>query len=113
MASLSKKYVRPQRAICMRATILSSLIVAFLLAGPVHAAPICQTRDGVPTRCGAEGAMPMDWIAPERPPADPLGGNGAALLNVALGLGLFLAFIALLPPFDGSKDWDRQESDDD
>lgn len=99
----------------MRGMILSGLIAAVLLAGPVHAAPTCQTRDGATIRCGTEGAMPVDWIAPERPHADPLGGNGAALLKVALGLGLFLAFIALLPPFDGSKarDWDPQDGDED
>jgi hypothetical protein len=98
----------------MRATILSGVIAALLLAGPAQAAPTCQTRSGETIRCGTQNAMPVGWrIAPQERRADPLGGNGAALLKVALGLGLLLAFIALLPPFDGSRasDWDRQEGD--
>ena len=95
----------------MRGKILSGLLAALLLTGAVQAAPTCKTRTGTAIRCGADGAMPVDCVAPERDRADPLGGNGAALLKVTLGLALFLAFIALLPPFDGSKtsDWEQGE----
>ena len=100
----------------MRGSLLPAAFVLMLIAFPAHAAPTCQTRNGDTIRCGADGAMPVAWrIPPEQRRADPLGGNGAALLKVGLGLGLFLAFIALLPPFDGSKtsDWDGQNDDDD
>ena len=100
----------------MRKMIPASLLTALLLTGPAWSAPTCQTRTGDTIRCGAPDAMPVGWtIAPEQRQADPLGNNAPALLKVMLGLGLFLAFIALLPKFDGSRpeDWDRQEGDKD
>ena len=95
---------------------LSGMVAALLFAWPAHGAPTCQTRAGDTIRCGSDGAMPVGWtIAPEERIADPFGGNGKAVLKTVLGLGLFLAFIALLPQFDGNKagDWDGQDDDSD
>ena len=100
----------------MRAWILSlALFTAVLVSRPALAAPTCLTSQGDTIRCGTQGAMPVGWtIPPEQRHADPVGDNETALLKVIAGLGLFLAFVALLPQFDGSRaeDWDRQEGDD-
>jgi hypothetical protein len=90
--------------------------VAFILAAtlavtsPAQAAPTCQDRSGVTTRCGTDGAMPVGWTAPEWDrhfaPAD----RGLIFKAVA-GIVLVLALIALMPDFEGSK-WDREEDDE-
>jgi hypothetical protein len=97
----------------MRSLIPFCVILA--LSAPAHAAPTCQTRTGDTIRCGTEGAMPVGWTLPPEERVDrPAIADTAALLKVILGLGLFFAFIALLPQFDGSHaaDWDRQEGDE-
>ncbi|MDR3514121.1 MAG: hypothetical protein P4L73_20995 [Caulobacteraceae bacterium] len=105
----------------MRRMILSLAAAALLLCAPAaRAAPTCQDRGGVATRCGTPGAMPVGWTAPPDPAGDPPApgapepGLNTILSLVAVVGGLF-ALIALMPEFDGSRasDWDRQEGDDD
>lgn len=104
----------------MRATILAAVAAAFLFGAPAaHAAPTCLDKTGDTVRCGAAGAMPVgwtpsarqmqEWQASRAPATDP----NAALKTICL-VGLFLALIALMPRFDGSRgsDWDAQEGDD-
>ncbi|MEI9991526.1 MAG: hypothetical protein WDM86_15965 [Rhizomicrobium sp.] len=98
---------------------LPILVFAALLAfAPMaRAAPTCQDRIGDTIRCGTPGAMPVGWtpspqvlLAKRNSRPD---GTGEAL-KAAVVIALFLALIALLPEFDGTKatDWDRQEGDE-
>lgn len=101
----------------MRGLFAASMLMALMAVAPAaRAAPTCQTRAGVTIRCGAEGAMPVGWtLPPEEQVNGPAIEDAGALFKVILGLGLFFAMIALLPPFDGSQttDWGRQEGDED
>ena len=78
---------------------------------PAAAAPTCQDRNGSPARCGSADAMPPGWSLPpeefaqRQKAAYPPPGR-TTLLEVFAGLALFLAMIALLPRFDGSRDED-------
>ena len=99
---------------------LPMLAFAFLvLSAPAAiAAPTCQDRNGDTIRCNTPGAMPVGWTpSPEvllaKKSAAP--DDSVQALKAAVVVALFLAMIALLPEFDGTKstDWARQEGDDD
>jgi hypothetical protein len=88
----------------------ATLAVTSPAESPALAAPTCQDRSGVTTRCGTNGGMPVGWTAPEWDrhfaPAD----RGLIFKAVA-GIVLVLALIALMPDFEGGH-WDREEDDD-
>jgi hypothetical protein len=96
----------------MRALFLTAALLLAMPA-PIQAAPTCQDRAGITTRCGTPGAMPVGWQpSPQelweselsRPP-----GPDSESLWTAFGLvGLLFALIALMPRFDGARDddWD-------
>ena len=98
---------------------LPVLVFAFLLlsAPAAFAAPTCEDKNGDTIRCNTPGAMPVGWTPA---PAVLLAKRNAApddtskALEAAVIVTLFLAMIALLPEFDGTKssDWARQESDE-
>ncbi len=102
----------------LKAALLALALATPALATPVLAAPTCQSTHGDTIRCGTEGAMPVGWtLPPEQARERAMFSATSSLkevLKVAWAFGLFLAFIALLPEFDGSRagDWDRQEDDD-
>ena len=83
------------------------LMLALICAAPAMAAPTCQTRTGMTARCGAPGAMPVGWTAPEADRHIPAG-NPEDLWEAVAGILLLFALIALLPEFDGSRseDWE-------
>jgi hypothetical protein len=88
-------------------------------AHDAQAAPTCQDKTGITTKCGTPGAMPVGWTPTPaqvlaRESANPPGADGHELWQAVCVVALFLALIALLPDFDGSRagDWDRQEDDD-
>lgn len=102
----------------MRHWTIATATAALLLAAPAAmAAPTCDNRQGETVKCGTPGAMPVGW-APS--PADVLDhretprelnpAEAAALIYI---LGAFFALIALMPEFDGWRDgdWDEQEED--
>ena len=100
----------------MRAVLLACLLLA---AVPAMAAPTCLTRNADTIRCGALGAMPVEWkpsaqLLCDKQISRPAEQHLDELAKVICGLALFFAMIALLPKFDGTKpeDWDRQEGDD-
>lgn len=102
----------------MRVWILLLAAAAWLMAAPAFAAPTCFSKNGNIASCRAPDAMPPDWTPSPKlrlewhtSQPEPTANE---LLGVALGLCLFLAMIALLPEFDGSRgaDWGSQESDD-
>ena len=100
----------------MRAVLLACLLLA---AVPAMAAPTCLTRNADTIRCGAPGAMPVEWkpsaqLLWDKQISRPAEQQLDELAKVICGLALFFAMIALLPKFDGTKpeDWDRQEGDD-
>ncbi len=102
----------------MRPLILS-LAAAWLVATPASAAPTCLNRHGDTVRCEAADAMPLGWTpSPEQhlkwQMEQPPGPSASQLLSGALAFCLFLAMIALLPEFDGTRDsdWGAQEGDD-
>jgi hypothetical protein len=99
---------------CMRiaAVRVIVLMLALTLAGPAAwAAPTCQDRAGMTTRCGTEHAMPVGWTAPEADRNIPAG-SVRDLWGAVGGILLLFALIALLPEFDGSQeeDWVRSGS---
>ena len=70
-------------------------------------------------RCGTPNAMPVGWTASSaqleaRRLSRPPGASTGEILTVFGVIALFLAMIALLPDFDGSRgeDWDVQEGDE-
>lgn len=94
------------------------LIALLLFSAPAAGAPTCLNHKGETARCGAAGSMPFGWKpSPQqqwewdlaRPPGPP----ASYVIKVILGVAVFLAMIALLPRFDGTRGWDRQEGDDD
>lgn len=96
----------------MRRSILAALTATALLAAPVaQAAPTCQDRAGVTTRCGAVNAMPVGWSLPadERAPSEGADPSPLQWLGLIAAVGGLLALFALLPAFDG---WDRTEGDE-
>jgi hypothetical protein len=103
----------------MRSLVLAFAVALSLFAAPVAlAAPNCVDRNGDPIKCGVQGAMPVGWtLSPQqlsdREMSHPMDADMNELLKAICVIGLFLALIALLPEFDGSRgeDWDRQEGD--
>jgi len=100
--------------------IVCTLFLAALLycAGPAKAAPTCQDENGTTARCGTAGAMPPGWsLPPEEFHRRQLALQGTpdrdTLITLAGALVLFLAFLALLPEFDGrsDKDWLPDDKD--
>jgi hypothetical protein len=102
----------------MRHSVIAAAAAALLLAGPTAvAAPTCDNRNGETVKCGTAGAMPVGW-APS--PADVLDHsatppelNPAEAVALIYIVGGFFALLALMPPFDGWRegDWDEQEED--
>jgi hypothetical protein len=95
----------------MRAVIWTPILTLTLfLVPPAFAAPTCQTENGDTIKCGAPGAMPVGWTAPEENrQISRLPGPASEELWTALAmLGLLFSLIALMPKFDGSRDadWD-------
>jgi hypothetical protein len=94
------------------------LCTAMLSAPAALAAPTCLDRNGDTIRCGAAGAMPVGWTPSPRLLLEkemrPTNTHWRELLEVFCGLGVFLALVALLPEFDGTRDrdWNEQEGDD-
>lgn len=85
----------------------------FLLFGvPAVAAPTCEGREGQSMCCGAPGAMPLGWTAPQADRHVPAANAGDVLEAIGL-LVLLFALIALLPEFDGSRaeDWEPKDKD--
>lgn len=110
----------------MRALLLfRSLALAVMLAGaclmlaaaPAKAAPTCLDRNADTIRCGAKGAMPVGWKPSaqflwDKEISRPAEQNLDMLGKVICGLALFFAMIALMPGFDGSRDSDWHQGDD-
>ena len=105
----------------MRDWIPAALAAALLLSAPgARAAPPCLDDNGVTIRCGVPGARPVGWSpSPDRQwdlqaSRDPEP-TFAQVVAMAYVVGAIFALIALMPPFDGSKDgdWDEQEGDRD
>ena len=101
----------------MRAVIFAA-IMSLLCFGTVQAAPICQTQEGHPAKCGTSDAMPLGWTpSPEQVQAWKEAGaanpNTKATVTALVWIALLLALIALMPDFQGRDkwDWDRQEDD--
>jgi hypothetical protein len=100
----------------MRKLLLTVSVSALLLVAPAaRAAPTCQTRNGDTIRCATPGAMPVGWTAPDAfwPRRNPAPQTDNAMWKAIGVVGLFLALIALMPEFDGTRvgDWDRQQDD--
>jgi hypothetical protein len=89
----------------MRALVLFAFIMC---AAPAVAAPICQDRAGNPARCGAAGAMPLGWTAPEED-RHIARANRADVISAVAIVVLLMALIGLLPDFK-QEQWD--DSDD-
>jgi hypothetical protein len=95
-------------------------LVAFLLAASAaQAAPTCLNDNAETVRCATPGAMPLGWTpSPQRlmelQASRAPGPDANTVLEAFVVIALFLAAIALLPEFDGTRpgDWDRQEGDD-
>jgi hypothetical protein len=91
------------------------LAIAFvlLLATPALAAPTCEGQEGQAMRCGAPGAMPLGWTAPEENRRAP-SADRRDVLEAAGLIVLLFALIALLPEFDGSRseDWRPQDGEE-
>ena len=87
------------------------LLLLLCLTAPASAAPTCQDRNGSPARCGTPEAMPQGWSLPPEEFASrqaalhPLP-DSRGYWDLGFALVLFLAFIALLPRFDGRRDED-------
>jgi hypothetical protein len=105
----------------MRRSLPGFAVIALLTAVPgASAAPTCVDRHGDTIRCATPGAMPVGWtpspqILWERQLAAPQAPDTGEIVKVLLGIALFLAMIALMPEFDGSRaggGWDRQEDDE-
>ena len=93
--------------------------VLLLIAPSAHAAPTCVDKNGETIRCGVAAAMPVGWTpSPQQrlnwQIANPPHSDRAPMLKAIWLIGLFLAMIALMPEFDGTRDgdWDKQEGDE-
>lgn len=100
----------------MRRLVIAFTAASLLAASGAQAAPACWDKNGNPIRCGAPGAMPVGWSLSQqqrldRDLANPIDANVNQLLKAAYILGLFLAMIALMPEFDGTRaeDWDGHD----
>ena len=104
----------------MRPSFLAVTVAAALLTSPaVLAAPTCQNENGVTTRCGTPGAMPVGWTLSaqqrlERHVTGPTYPNGNEFWELVCIMGVYFALMALLPEFDGRRagDWGKQEGDE-
>lgn len=103
----------------MRRLVVALVIVSLISSPAVQAAPCCWDKNGNPIRCGAPGAMPVGWSPSpqqrlDRDLANPIDANVNQLLKAVYIIGLFLAMIALMPEFDGTRaeDWDSQDRRD-
>lgn len=100
----------------MRALVLTAALLFATPASLTWAAPTCLDRNGVTTRCGAPGAMPVGWQpSPEQlwerelsPPPGP--DRGRLVLAVSI-VALLFSLIALMPRFDGAQDADWEDPD--
>ena len=102
----------------MRHSMIAAAATALLLAGPAAlAAPTCDNRNGETVKCGTPGAMPVGWAPSPGDvldhPATPPELSPAEAVALIYILVAFFGLIALLPPFDGTResDWDEQEGD--
>lgn len=100
----------------MRARILTAALLLAIPASLAWAAPTCQDINGVTTRCGAPGAMPVGWKPSpeqlwERELALPPGPDSDQLFIAISIVALLFSLIALMPEFDGSQDKDWETSD--
>jgi hypothetical protein len=99
--------------------VCTAILAAFLCcAAPAGAAPTCQDQNGSAARCGAPGAMPLGWSLPpedfhRRQVALQGTPDSDRLITLVGALVLFLAFLALLPEFDGRSDEDWLPDDKD
>ena len=97
-----------------RLSLALSVSVLLAFASPVLAAPTCQDRTGVPTRCGTPNAMPVGWVLPTGLRVDRDSGDepvSRILLSLLLVGGL-LGLIAAMPDFDGWGDVDANAKED-
>lgn len=101
-----------------RLTATLASIAVLILAAPALGAPTCQDAALQTIKCGAAGAMPVGWRMSaaarwDQEMAHPAGPPAADPLDMILIVGAIFALLALMPPFDGSRDgdWDRQEGD--
>ena len=88
----------------MRRMILTLSLALSVLAAPAAAlaAPTCQDKAGVTTRCGTPNAMPVGWTLPaDQRPAKEGDLAPSELLSLICIIGGFFALIALMPDFDG------------
>ena len=104
----------------MRRLFQAFSIAAVLFSAPAaSAAPTCQTENGVTTRCGTPGAMPVGWSLSaqqrlERHIPGPSYPAGNEIWKLVCIMGVFFCLMALLPEFDGARagDWGKQEGDE-
>lgn len=104
----------------MRPSFLAFAVAATLLASPAAlAAPTCQNENGITTRCGTPGAMPVGWSLSaqqrlERHIPGPSYPTGNEFLKLVCIMGVFFALMALLPDFDGARAgaWGKEEGDE-
>ena len=101
----------------MRALFLTAALL-IIPAPTAWAAPTCQNREGITTRCGTPGAMPVGWEPSpqelwERELSRPPGPDRESLWTAFSVIGLLFGLIALMPRFDGSRDEDWQTHDKD
>ena len=104
-------FVGPVPTLVRRVALALAATLA-LAGGAAQAAPTCFDQTGGVIKCGAPGAMPVGWSPPPevraahiaQDPGPPLG----EILEIFVVVGAVFAIIALLPPFDGTRegDWD-------
>jgi hypothetical protein len=99
--------------------LVPALVVLLLALTAAPAAPTCLDINGDTMRCGTKGAMAVGWTpSPQqllnRHSSKVVGPGTLEVLEVFGAIGLFLALIALMPEFDGTRagDWDKQEGDE-
>ena len=105
----------------MRAAIVALIVSVSVFAAPqAFAAPTCQNKTGDTVRCATPGAMPVGWSVPpevfaQRHIAESGGEELHNALNALYLVALLLGVIALMPDFDGWRDgdWDDDENNPD